>query len=140
MPRMFLSLFFSLLLSIFASQSFASPAERPLVAAIERAVGRNIVRRTIDGFDYKAVADVIKLPPDYEIAFMIAIGKGTKSAWPKPGQLLLDQVGAVCALGHFETERRKTALGRDFGNLARQDVDHIDRSNYPLRAKIKIGQ
>jgi ATP-dependent RNA helicase RhlE len=34
--------------------TFASPAERPLVAAIERAVGRSIARRTIDGFDYKA--------------------------------------------------------------------------------------
>jgi len=34
--------------------TFASPAEKPLVAAIERAVGRNIARRTIEGFDYKA--------------------------------------------------------------------------------------
>jgi len=34
--------------------TFASPAERPLVAAIERAVGRSIARRTIEGFDYKA--------------------------------------------------------------------------------------
>ena len=34
--------------------TFASPAEQPLVNAIERAVGRQITRRTIDGFDYKA--------------------------------------------------------------------------------------
>ena len=34
--------------------TFASPAEQPLVNAIERAVGRSITRRTIDGFDYKA--------------------------------------------------------------------------------------
>jgi ATP-dependent RNA helicase RhlE len=34
--------------------TFASPAERPLVAAIERAVGRSIARRTIDDFDYRA--------------------------------------------------------------------------------------
>ena len=34
--------------------TFASPAEQPLVAAIERAVGRSIARRTIDGFDYSA--------------------------------------------------------------------------------------
>ena len=34
--------------------TFASPAERPLVAAIERAVGRKIERRTIDGFNYNA--------------------------------------------------------------------------------------
>ena len=46
----------------------------------------------MDGFDYQAVADIIRLPSDYEIAFMIAIGKGTKDAWPKPGQLPLEQV------------------------------------------------
>jgi ATP-dependent RNA helicase RhlE len=34
--------------------TFASPAEKPLVTAIERAVGRSIARRTIDGFDYHA--------------------------------------------------------------------------------------
>jgi ATP-dependent RNA helicase RhlE len=34
--------------------TFASPAEQPLVNAIERAVGRSITRRTIDGFDYNA--------------------------------------------------------------------------------------
>jgi ATP-dependent RNA helicase RhlE len=34
--------------------TFASPAEQPLVAAIERAVGRRIGRRTVDGFDYNA--------------------------------------------------------------------------------------
>jgi nitroreductase len=46
----------------------------------------------MDGFDYQAAADIVQLPPDYEIAFMIAIGKGTKAAWPKPGQLSLNQV------------------------------------------------
>ncbi len=34
--------------------TFASPAEQPLVAAIERSVGRKIARRTIEGFDYSA--------------------------------------------------------------------------------------
>ena len=38
----------------------------------------------MDGFDYQAVTDIVQLPPDYEIACMIAIGKGTKDAWPKP--------------------------------------------------------
>jgi nitroreductase len=46
----------------------------------------------MDGFDYAAVGEIIGLPEDYEIAFMIAIGKGTKPAWPKPGQLPLDEV------------------------------------------------
>ena len=34
--------------------TFASPGEKQLVNAIERAVGRNIPRRTVEGFDYKA--------------------------------------------------------------------------------------
>jgi len=46
----------------------------------------------MDGFDFDAVAKIINLPKDYTIAFMIAIGKGTKEAWPKPGQLPLDEV------------------------------------------------
>jgi len=46
----------------------------------------------MDGIDYQAVAVIVQLPSDYEIAFMIAIGKGTKDAWPKPGQLSLDKV------------------------------------------------
>jgi len=46
----------------------------------------------MDGFDFEAVAKIINLPKDHTIAFMIAIGKGTKEAWPKPGQLPLDEV------------------------------------------------
>ena len=46
----------------------------------------------MDGFDFDAVAEIINLPEDHTIAYMIAIGKGTKEAWPKPGQLPLDEV------------------------------------------------
>ena len=46
----------------------------------------------MDGFDFDAVAKIINLPADHTIAFMIAIGKGIKDAWPKPGQLPLDEV------------------------------------------------
>ena len=46
----------------------------------------------MDGFDYEAVAKIIGLPADHEVAFMIAIGKGTKEPWPKPGQLPLGDV------------------------------------------------
>ena len=45
----------------------------------------------MDGFDFDAVAKIINLPEDHAIAFMIAIGKGTKEPWPKPGQLALDE-------------------------------------------------
>ena len=34
--------------------TFAAPSEKPLVNAIERAVGRKIARRTVTGFDYDA--------------------------------------------------------------------------------------
>lgn len=46
----------------------------------------------MDGFDFDAVAKLIKLPEDHVISFMIAVGKGTKEAWPKPGQLPYDEV------------------------------------------------
>ena len=46
----------------------------------------------MDGFDYEAVGRIIGLPDDHAIAFMIAIGRGTKEPWPKPGQLPLEEV------------------------------------------------
>ncbi len=46
----------------------------------------------MDGFDYAAVGKIISLPEDHGIAYMIAIGKGTKEPWPRPGQLALDDV------------------------------------------------
>ena len=46
----------------------------------------------MDGFDFDAVAKIIKLPEDHVISFMIAIGKGTQPAWPKPGQLPYNEV------------------------------------------------
>ncbi len=44
------------------------------------------------GFDPAAVAQLIKLPPDHAIGFLIAIGKRAQEPWPKPGQLPLNQV------------------------------------------------
>ncbi|VAW82193.1 Oxygen-insensitive NAD(P)H nitroreductase / Dihydropteridine reductase [hydrothermal vent metagenome] len=46
----------------------------------------------MDGFDFDEVAKLIKLPEDHVIAMFVAIGKGTKEAWPRPGQLSLDDV------------------------------------------------
>lgn len=46
----------------------------------------------MDGFDFDAVAKIINLPADHTIAFMIALGKGIKDAWPRPGQLPLEDV------------------------------------------------
>jgi nitroreductase len=44
------------------------------------------------GFDLDKVSELIRLPADHVIGYMIAIGKGTKAAWPKPGQLSMDEV------------------------------------------------
>ena len=44
------------------------------------------------GFDRDAVAKLVGLPEDHVIGPMVAIGKGTSEAWPKPGQLSLDEV------------------------------------------------
>ncbi len=46
----------------------------------------------MDGFDFDAVGKLINLPDDHVIAMFVAIGKGTKDAWEKPGQLPLDEV------------------------------------------------
>ena len=46
----------------------------------------------MDGFDFDKVAELIRLPDDHVIAMFVAIGKGTKEAWPRPGQLALDEV------------------------------------------------
>lgn len=44
------------------------------------------------GFDPDKVAELIHLPEDHVIGMMVAIGKGTKPAWPKPGQLPVNEV------------------------------------------------
>ncbi len=44
------------------------------------------------GFDFDPVAKLINLPEDHVLGPMIAVGKGTKEPWPKPGQLPLSEV------------------------------------------------
>jgi len=44
------------------------------------------------GFDVEAVGKLINLPDDHVMGPMVAIGKGTKEAWPKPGQLTLEEL------------------------------------------------
>jgi len=44
------------------------------------------------GFDIDEVAKLVGLPDDHVMGPMIAIGKGTKKSWPKPGQLPLDEI------------------------------------------------
>ena len=44
------------------------------------------------GFDIDKVAELIRLPADHVMGPMVAIGRGIKPVWPKPGQLALSEV------------------------------------------------
>ncbi|MEM9345423.1 MAG: nitroreductase family protein [Planctomycetota bacterium] len=44
------------------------------------------------GFDPDAVAEIINLPEDHAIGFVIVVGKRTQDPWEKPGQLALEDV------------------------------------------------
>lgn len=44
------------------------------------------------GFDIDRVAELVNLPDDHIMGPMVAIGKGTKDPWPKPGQLPLEDL------------------------------------------------
>ena len=44
------------------------------------------------GFDAEKVAELIHLPEGYVMGPMVAIGKGIKDSWPKPGQLPLEEL------------------------------------------------
>ncbi len=46
----------------------------------------------MDGFDFDKVGEIINLPENHVIAMFVAIGKGTKEAWARPGQLPLGEV------------------------------------------------
>ncbi len=44
------------------------------------------------GFEPDKVAELINLPDDHMVGMLIAVGRGTKPAWAKPGQLPLEEV------------------------------------------------
>jgi len=44
------------------------------------------------GYDAAKVAEIIKLPDDHIAGMLLVVGKAAKPAWPKPGQLPLDDV------------------------------------------------
>ncbi len=46
----------------------------------------------MDGFDFDAVAKIINLPEDHVITMFVVVGKATKEAWPRPGQLPMNAV------------------------------------------------
>lgn len=46
----------------------------------------------MDGFDFDAVAKLLNLPANHTPAMFVAIGKGIKEAYPRGGQLAMDEV------------------------------------------------
>jgi len=44
------------------------------------------------GFDFQKVAEIINLPDDHVVSMFITVGKKIKDAWPRPGQLPLNEV------------------------------------------------
>jgi nitroreductase len=54
----------------------------------------------MDGFDFEAVGKLINLPEDHVIAMFVVIGKGTKEAWPRSGQLAMDE---IVIADHFQS-------------------------------------
>ncbi|CAG0995286.1 3-hydroxypropanoate dehydrogenase [Methylophilaceae bacterium] len=46
----------------------------------------------MDGFDFDAVARLLNLPEDHTPAMFVVVGKGIKEAWPRGGQLSMDEV------------------------------------------------
>jgi len=44
------------------------------------------------GFEIEKLAEWIHLPEDHVMGPMVAVGKGTKDPWPKPGQLPLEEI------------------------------------------------
>ena len=44
------------------------------------------------GYELEGLKKLVKLPKDYVIGPMVAIGKGIKTPWPKPGQLSINEI------------------------------------------------
>lgn len=54
----------------------------------------------MDGFDFDAVGELINLPDDHTIALFVVIGKALQEAWPRPGQLPIDDVRIYDSFDH----------------------------------------
>lgn len=54
--------------------------------------GKGLDSCPMDGFDFDAVAELIKLPDNHVIGLMVAIGKGMVQAKPRVGKLPYEQV------------------------------------------------
>jgi nitroreductase len=71
-----------------AMRSCGIAAQTLMLAA--RAMGYDTSPMDLSDFD--EVAKIIHLPEDHVIAMFIAIGKATRAAWPRAGQLAVEEV------------------------------------------------
>ncbi len=46
----------------------------------------------MDGFDFDAVSKLLSLPADHIPTMFVTVGKGIKEAWPRGGQLAMEEV------------------------------------------------
>jgi len=46
----------------------------------------------MDGFDFDKVGELIRLPEDHVVAMFVVIGKAKKDAWPRGGQLAMEEI------------------------------------------------
>ncbi|QEY65446.1 nitroreductase family protein [Metapseudomonas lalkuanensis] len=53
--------------------------------------GKGLDSCPMDGFDFDAVADLIRLPENHAIGLMVAVGKQTAPARPRIGKLAFDE-------------------------------------------------
>ncbi|MEB6337451.1 nitroreductase family protein [Serratia rhizosphaerae] len=49
----------------------------------------------MDGFDFDAVGKIVNKPDHYQIALMVAIGKGVSQPYPRIGKLPIEQIVSV---------------------------------------------
>jgi nitroreductase len=49
----------------------------------------------MDGFDFDAVGKLINLPEDHVVSMFVVVGKGIKEAWPRPGQIEVDEAVVI---------------------------------------------
>lgn len=56
------------------------------------------------GFEADRVAELIRLPSDHVIGMLLAVGKAVQPAWPKPGQLPLEELVIEDAFGAHAVE------------------------------------
>ena len=71
-----------------AQRSIGMAAQTLMLAA----TGMGFQSCPMIGFEIEKVAELIQLPPHHVMGPMVAIGRGIKEPWPKPGQLPLEEI------------------------------------------------